>query len=183
MESWFKMIDETKLLLRLKQQQRDSIDQAIEIYTPYLSTVLYNMLGNSLPQEDIEEIISDVFVALWKNVEYIDMTKGTLRSYIAATARNFALKRLSKKKDYICLDEIELPDEMNFSDNSFGSEAIWEAVMELGEPDNEIFVRFYKYDEKLKDISKAMGINISTIKSKLSRGKRKLKEFLLNAEE
>lgn len=72
---------------------------------------------------------------------------------------------------------------MNFSDNSFGSEAIWEAVMDLGELDNEIFVRFYKYDEKLKDISKAMGLNISTIKSKLSRGKRKLKKFLLNAEE
>ena len=55
--------------------------------------------------------------------------------------------------------------------------------MELGEPDNEIFVRFYKFDEKLKDISLATGLNISTIKSKLSRGKRKLKKILLNAEE
>lgn len=48
--------------------------------------------------------------------------------------------------------------------------------MSLGEPDNEIFVRRYKFDEKLKDISKAMGLNISTIKTRLSRGKRKLKK-------
>ena len=55
--------------------------------------------------------------------------------------------------------------------------------MSLGEPDNEIFIRRYKFDEKLKDISKATGINISTIKTKLSRGKFKLKKILSNAEE
>ena len=177
------MVDEAKLLLRLKNRQRNSINQAIEVYTPYLSTVIYNAVGNRLSKEDIEEIVSDVFVMLWKNAEYIDLTKGTLRSYIAATARNFALKRLNKKKDYTSLDEIELPDERNFTDASSDSEAVWNAVMELGEPDNEIFVRFYKYDEKMKDIAKATGLNISTIKSKLSRGKRKLKRILSNAEE
>ncbi len=92
------MIDEAKLLLRLKQKQRASIDQAIEIYTPYLSTVLYNMLGNSLPQEDIEEIISDVFVALWKNAEYIDMTKGTLRSIYRCYGTKFCIEEVEQEK-------------------------------------------------------------------------------------
>ena len=55
--------------------------------------------------------------------------------------------------------------------------------MSLGEPDNEIFVRYYKFGEKLKDISRVMGLNISTIKTKLLRGKRKLKKILSNAEE
>lgn len=55
--------------------------------------------------------------------------------------------------------------------------------MSLGEPDSEIFVRRYKFDEKIKDISKAMGLNISTVKTRLSRGKRKLRKMLLNAEE
>ena len=36
--------------------------------------------------------------------------------------------------------------------------ALWDAVMSLGEPDNEIFARYYKFGEKLKDISKATGI-------------------------
>lgn len=60
---------------------------------------------------------------------------------------------------------------------------VWETVMSLGEPDSEIFVRRYKFDEKIKDISKAMGLNISTVKTRLSRGKRKLRKMLLNAEE
>lgn len=174
------MVDETNLLFRLQKRRRNAIDQAIEIYTPYLGTVLYNMVGTGLPQEDIEEIVFDVFVTLWRNAKYIDLSKGTLRSYIAATARNFALKRLNKKREFTSLDDVELPDEKNVTDNNSDSEALWNAVMSLGEPDNEIFVRYYKYDEKLKDISKATGLNVSTVKSKLSRGKLKLKKILLS---
>ncbi len=172
------MADEVKLLMRLKDKERDSIDEAIEVYTPYLSTVLYNMVGNRLPKEDIEEIVSDVFVTLWKNAKYIDLEKGTIKSYIAAVARNFVLKRLNKKIDHTCLDDIEISDEASASEENSTNSVVWDAVMSLGEPDNEIFVRYYKFDEKLKDISRATGINISTIKTKLSRGKRKLKRIL-----
>lgn len=42
------MADEARLLGRLKKRERNSIDEAIEVYTPYLSTVLYNMVGNRL---------------------------------------------------------------------------------------------------------------------------------------
>lgn len=177
------MVDESKLLRQIMQQQKNSINQAIEIYTPYLSTVLFNMVGNRLPKEDIEEIVADVFVILWKKADYIDLEKGALRSYIAATARNLALKRLNKKRECVSIDELELSDENNFVEDNSNSAQLWGAVMSLGEPDNEIFVRFYKFDEKLKDISKATGLNISTIKTKLSRGKRKLKRVLSDAEE
>ena len=117
------MAEEEKLLMRLKNRKRNAIDEAIEVYTPYLSTVLYNMLGNRLPKEDIEEILSDVFVTLWKNADTIDLEKGTLRAYLAAVARNFALKKLNKQRDYTSLDEIELPDEAAVLENKKKLEA------------------------------------------------------------
>lgn len=177
------MVEEQRLLTQLQKKQQNSIDSAIECYTPYLSTVLYHMLGNSLPQEDIEEIIADVFISLWKNADHIDLSKGTLRSYLAAAARNFALKRLNKKRAYTSLDEIELSDAGSMADDRSERDSLWSAVMELGEPDSEIFVRYYKYDEKLKEISNATGLPLSTVKSKLARGKRKLKKILIHAEE
>ena len=124
------MTDEAELLQRLRNREKNSIDEAIQIYTPYLSTVLYHMAGNSLPKEDIE-----------------------------------------------------LSDGKNFIEENFHNNYVWEIVMSLGEPDSEIFVRRYKFDEKIKDISKAMGLNISTDKTRLSRGKRKLRKMLSNAEE
>lgn len=177
------MADEARLLRRLKKRERNSIDEAIEVYTPYLSAVLYNMVGNRLAKEDIEEIVSDVFVMIWKNAEYIDLKKGTVKSYIAAAARNFALKRLNKKRKCTCLDDIEVSDEKSSVESGLKNSVVWDAVMSLGEPDNEIFVRYYKYDEKIRDISKAIGLNVSTVKTKLSRGKNKLKRILSDAEE
>ena len=50
------MTDEKRILERLQNRSCDSMEEAIEIYTPYLGTVLYNMLGTSLQKEDIEEL-------------------------------------------------------------------------------------------------------------------------------
>ena len=55
---------------------------------------------------------------------------------------------------------------------------LWKAVAELGETDNEIFLRYYKYNQKIREISKIMCIKEATVKIKLFRGKKKLKEKL-----
>lgn len=39
------MTDEAELLQRLRNREKNSVDEAIQIYTPYLSTVLYHMVG------------------------------------------------------------------------------------------------------------------------------------------
>lgn len=77
------------------------------------------------------------------------------------------------------LDEVDIPAEPA---DGLSEKAVWDAVMSLGEPDSEIFIRFYKYGERIRDISRATGINMSTVKTKLSRGKDKLKRILSDAE-
>lgn len=176
------MVDETKLLAQLQAREYRSIDRAIDLYTPYLSTVLYNTVGNALPKEDLEEILSDVFVALWTHADRIDLSKGTLRSYLAAIAKNRARETLRKRREILSLEEVNAADSADFTQFFDSGDLLWNAVMELGEPDNEIFVRYYKYNEKLREIAKATGLNLSTVKTKLSRGKRKLKSLLQDAE-
>ncbi|MBQ3109677.1 MAG: sigma-70 family RNA polymerase sigma factor [Clostridia bacterium] len=172
------MVDEKKLLEKLKKKDVRTLEQAIKNYTPYLSTVLYNLAGNRLSKEDGEEIISDVFITLWKNVDYINLEKGTVRSYIAAVARNLALRRINREVFCSPLDDIGGAQEHDSIEEKLVSDALWNAVKELGETDFEIFVRRYKYDEKIRTIAKAMEMNESTIKTHLMRGKKKLKELL-----
>ncbi len=179
------MTDE-QLLKNLKKRQRNSLEQAIDIYTPYVSTVIYNTVGSQLTKEDTEEITADVFIGLWKSADNIDLNKGSIRSYLAAIAKNCALKRLQKKTN-------DLPIELVESDAARASyelaepndlyNFVWQAVAQLGEPDNEIFVRYYKYGQKLREIAKITNVNLSTVKTKLLRGKQKLKKILSDKEE
>ena len=176
------MTDEEKLLSKLKQGDERALEKAISVYTPYLSTVLFNLAGSRLSAEDSEEIIADVFIALWRNACRIDLQKGTVRSYIAAAARNSALKRLNMTHDCAALEDAELEDKNSLADGHLLNELVWESVMALGEPDSEIFVRYYKYGQKLNEIAKATDLTLSTVKTKLSRGKQKLKKTLKNTE-
>ena len=46
------------------------------------------------------------------------------------------------------------------------------------DPDREIFLRHYYYAQAVQEIARQMGLNESTIKTKLRRGRMKLKDIL-----
>lgn len=52
------------------------------------------------------------------------------------------------------------------------------ALSELPQDDREVFLRYFFYGEKTAAIASAMGINENTARSKLSRTRAKLKEYL-----
>lgn len=176
------MADEAKLLRRLQNSTPGALERLIQLYTPYLSTVIYRAGGGALPQEDQEELMADVFIALWRNAAVLDPVRGSVRAYLAAAARNGVYKRLQGRSANLPLEELaehglepawEDPDTLS----------LWDAVARLGEEDCEIFVRFYRYGQSLPEISAAMGMKLSTVKTRLSRGREKLKTMLSDAED
>lgn len=176
------MVDEAELLRQLQNQDTAALAAAIKTYTPYLSTVLYRAFGAALGREDTEEILSDTFFVLWQNAGQIDRTKGSIRVYLAAVARNAGGKRLQNRRELLSLDELNPGKEPSAIDGQAESAMLWDAVSGLGERDAELFVRYYKYGESLKEIAAATGLCLSTVKTRLSRGKRKLKTILTEAE-
>ena len=58
-----------------------------------------------------------------------------------------------------------------------------QAVNSLPAEDREVFLRHYYYAQSIKEISVNMALNESTIKTKLRRGRMKLKEMLTREEE
>lgn len=172
------MIDEQKLLHNLKKRNRNSLDDIIKIYTPYISVIVYNTVGCKLSKEDMEEIVSDTFFLLWQNSLNIDESKGNMRSYLATIARN----KLRKYHSNEVLNEQIISSDLTPQDNIIkaeNSQFLTELITSLGVPDSEIFFRYYYYNEKIKTISKAMNISLSTVKTKLYRGKQKLKNTII----
>lgn len=174
------MRDEQRLLADLKRKKRGSLEAVIDIYTPYVSVIVYNVIGSLMTREDVEEVVSEVFISLWRNAETLDINKGCIRTYIGTAARNLAKNKLRKLSTYVELNEnvVTFKEEPYISvEKKEEQENFMNLILELGEPDSEIFMRYY-YEEKISKISKNMGINISTIKTKLARGRKRLKEVL-----
>lgn len=175
------MTDDIRLIEGLKKQKRGSLETVIDIYTPYVSVIVYNIIGGVMTKEDAEEVVSDVFVQLWRNAKTLDPKKGNVRAYIGTIAKNAAKKKLRSVSAETPLDESLSSDSLSPEEMAEEKEELaklLELIERLGEPDSEIFLRHYWYGERVSKISAATGICKSTITTKLHRGRKKLKEIL-----
>ncbi len=176
------MTEEERLIAGLKKRRHGSLERAIELYTPYVTVVAYNVIGAVMTKEDIEEVVSDVFVSLWRGASMIDAGKGSLRAYLAAAARNGAKNKLRSLRPSEEIDERTVssyPEPYESLEKKEERALIIELINALGEPDSEIFFRYYYYGEKIKKIAAATGLCAATVKTKLSRGRKKIREMLI----
>ena len=167
---------------RLRRHDETALEAVIKEFTPYVSTIVYNVSKGSMSVPDIEETTADVFLTLWKNCEKI--SDETLKGYIAAIAKSRAkdkLRRTNAKAAIVDIEDAQLADEYSLPDGLDQKELtrdIESAVNELGEPDREIVIRYYYYYQTAQRISEVTGLNPETVKSRIKRAKPRLRSFL-----
>ncbi|MCH5212984.1 MAG: sigma-70 family RNA polymerase sigma factor [Oscillospiraceae bacterium] len=179
------MTEEQKLLAGLKKRRHGSLEKVIDLYTPYVTVIVYNVVGAAMPKEDIEEVVSDSFLSLWKSAGTLNSEKGSIRTYLAAIARNRAKNKLRTIHTHEEISENIISAYKTPQEDVEEQEKrslMLELIKSLGEPDCEIFLRYYYYEEKISKIADITGLHVSTVKTKLSRGRKKIKESLINKE-
>lgn len=58
-------MDEHDALKKMVCKDEDALAWFIDRYAPYVSTIIYNILGSFVDSSDLEEVASDVFLTLW----------------------------------------------------------------------------------------------------------------------
>lgn len=178
------MRDET-ILRKIRSGDPAGLEALMDKYIPYVSVIVWNILRNAMSREDAEEIVSDVFLTAWQKAG--DVLPGSLKPWLGAVARNRAKTRLRSAGWELPLEEdvLEIPDEDTPDARLERSEEhrlVRRAVESLPEEDREIFIRHYYYAQTVSEISREMHINESTIKTKLRRGRLRLKTMLVRWE-
>ena len=108
--------------------------------------------------------------------KYLKITSIAAVICALAVTTAFAADSISGKIGEIISSDLTPQDNIIKAENS---QLLTELITSLGEPDSEIFFRYYYCNEKIKTISKAMNISLSTVKTKLYRGKQKLKNTII----
>lgn len=173
-------MDEKHALGAMKRGSEAALEWFIRRYAPYVSAVILNVSGGVLSPEDREEICSDVFLALWNGAGKV--RPGKAKAYLGAVARNLTKNRLRSRGQEMPLEEDVL--EVSPADIHRQLEAreqariVGRAVTKMPPPDREIFLRHYYYGQPLSRIAEEMNMNLSTVKTRLRRGREKLKDEL-----
>lgn len=169
-----------KAVSAMVMKDQAALGAIIDKYTAYVGTIVWNIVGGKLSKPEAEEIISDVFIALWYNADKV--REGKLKSYLAVIARRKALNALRSAKYDVSLDDdiLELPADGPEDESVKESEytALRNAVDDMGEPDRTIFIKYYWFYRKTSEIAAALGLSKSTVESRLWRGREKLRHKL-----
>ena len=105
---------ESNLIKNYIQDNKLDIEKVMKKYTPYIYTMLRNKNPN-LTNEDIEEIVSDVFLVTWKNQFKLDRDKELL-AYLVGVTKNLYNKKIRNKRSTVNIE--------NLNNNLFEIESI-----------------------------------------------------------
>lgn len=156
-----------------------NIEEIIQIYNPYIYTILKNCISN---KEDIEEILSDVFMVLWKNYPQIDKNIK-IKPYLVGITKNLI------KKKYRILHTVENIEDYEEQITSYidvhilaekneKSKIISEVIDSMKVEEKQIFIMFYYKQKKIKEIAKELNISEGKTKIILHRLRKKVKKVL-----
>ena len=160
---------------------RSQIDwnKIIDDFTPYIKKIINNMVGDSLTQEDKEEVLLDVFFVLWRNKDNI---QNSLNSYIAGITRNLVKEKLKKKK--VTYDISDYENNIYYYDIETNAEEIELITMiekefkNIKKIDLDIINMFYYSSMSLKEIAKKLNVSEFNVANRLSRVRKKIKKML-----
>ncbi len=174
-------MDDKSLLHRLRRGDESVLPELIRQYSGFAYAVASNVLSRVLGEEDIEEVVADSFFSVWENRRSIETEK--LKAYLAAVVRNKAKTALRKHHAEEPLEDdallISIPNQPERKILlSELRETAHDAVDSLDETDREIFLRHYFLYQKTEDISRELGLKDATVRARLSRGRKRLKEYL-----
>ena len=170
-----------QILRKMRSGDPAGLEKLMDRYIPYVSAVVWGILRYAMSVEDAEEVVSDVFLAAWEQCG--EIYPGRVKSWLGAVARNMAKNKLRHLGSELPLEEdvLEIPDEDTPDaklERVEEAKLVRSAVDSLGEPDREVFLRHYFHAQTVAEISHAMSLNESTIKTKLRRGRMRLKTIL-----
>lgn len=157
------------------------LDKIVDDYTPYVRTIVQNMVSNNLSEEDKEEIIIDTFFILWKRYEE-NYTIKSLSSYMAGITRNLIREKLKSLKYTIDIEQCKNLAEYSYVD-IYSQEReevnqLYKKIKELKEDDIKIITMFYYSNKSIKDIAKELNISEVNTKTRLHRIRKKIKQGL-----
>ncbi len=86
------------LIIGIQRKNEEAFEMLIDKYSNYVSVIISNIANGLLSSQDIEELASDVFVAVWNKADKIDCNYDSIKPYLGAIARNMAKNRLRSLK-------------------------------------------------------------------------------------
>lgn len=149
---------------------KETFTKLIKEYSPNMYRMAYGMLRSS---PDAEDAVSEAILKAYENLNTLRKPER-FKSWIMQITANEARKIYRKAARISCVEGIEEAAPAFMDDYH----ELWDVVMTLDAIYREVIILYFYECFSVKEISKVLHIAEGTVKSRLSRGKKLLKDML-----
>jgi RNA polymerase sigma factor (sigma-70 family) len=171
--------DETELVALLRQRSQQVFSYLYDNYGGALHSIILNIVGE---EELANDVLQEVFVKIWRQIESYDSTKGRLFTWMLNIARNASIDTVRSKSFQNSRQNRELTEDVYASGGTseirvdqiglrkvvHGLKEDYKVLIELS------YFQGYTQDE----ISKMLSIPLGTVKTRLRSALIQLRDVI-----
>ncbi|SHG49631.1 sigma-70 family RNA polymerase sigma factor [Ornithinibacillus halophilus] len=173
----------------LQMNPEEAIETIMDAYGDEIKRLVFTYMNNSA---DTDDVTQEVFVTVYQKLNTFQ-GKSSLKSWIYSIAinkckdhlrswqsRNKRLKEKLMQSAQPGEQDVDTPEEQTIKQSE--SSKLLKQVMELPVRYREVIILFYFKELSTKEISNVLNTKEATVRTRLNRGREKLKKCLSNEE-
>lgn len=179
----------------LIEEYTNGDESALPILISRYLKPIYNFVFRMVGESEADDVTQEVFIKLWKNIKKYD-SRQSFKTWAYRIARNTAIDRLRKKKEFVFSDfDIYENDGNILSDNLADTAPLPEELLiktenklfldnllsQISPNYREVLLLHYEEDMTFDEMGKVLGKPLNTVKSQHRRALTKLRELLQSA--
>ncbi|MDQ0207469.1 RNA polymerase sigma factor SigW [Alkalicoccobacillus murimartini] len=180
-----------KLIKEVKKGDTEAFSEIVDLFKDKVYQVAYRMVGH--PQE-AQDVAQEAFLRAYTNLDKYDMNRK-FSTWLFRIATNVAIDRLRKKKpDFHLEDKVKGTEGLTYESQLAADQDLPEdqvVTLEMQEwiqsEINQLPLKYrsaiilkYIEDLSLKEISEILDMPISTVKTRIHRGREALRKRMRN---
>ena len=174
------MTQEELLPLLLRKEER-AFTQLYDMYSKSLFSIITNLIKD---REEAEDVLQEVFVKIWKNIDTYNQSKGRLYTWMLNIARNTSIDKLRSKgfnnsqKNLSSDNFVHLLDDSNKLTNKIDSIGLRDFVNKLKPKCIQLIDLLFFKGFTQQEASEELVIPLGTVKTQNRMCMNDLRNFL-----
>lgn len=182
------MISEKELIIKAKEGSNEAFEEIIKMYQQKVCNTIFFMIKN---ENAVEDLAQEVFIKVYKNIAKFNEA-SSLYTWIYRITMNTCIDYIKKEKKIVYMNTyLETEDgnvEKQFEDetqrvdaiveNKIKRESLLKAIKSLPAEQRALIILRDINQFKYMEIAEMLNLNLGTVKSKISRARIALKQYL-----
>jgi RNA polymerase sigma-70 factor, ECF subfamily len=114
-------LTDSELIAQVARGEQAAMGHVYDRYSSIVYSVALRVLGDTGAAEDV---MQEVFLALWRKPESYQAARGTLAAWLAVIARNRAIDQIRRRRETEDVEDVRLAVHQNLEDEAMRTQLI-----------------------------------------------------------